>query len=111
MKLKAKKRLFDTTLLVKSVLLEYPQTRDNDYLLWLKVLQKTQCGDIPDFLNIPVSVFLRTARYMKIPQYESVSRARRRLQAKYRELRATQETQEARAEQEIVYKEYSQSNV
>ena len=99
------------TKLVKTILENHPETRDDDYLLWLKVLWSVQYCDIPDYMNMPVCKFLECAKYMKFPHYETVSRARRKLQEKYPELRASEETQAARARLEEEYREYARSIV
>ncbi len=101
-------RLTNITKLVKSILEKYPETRDDDYILWLKVLSNTQ-SDIPDYTKMPLSEFLINAKYMRFPHYESVSRSRRKIQEKYPELRATEETRTARANFEKRYRKYARS--
>lgn len=102
-------KLYNTTKIVKFLLEKYPELRDNDYLLWLAVIERTTTDDVA--LNITVGEFLKIAKYMKIPPYISVARARRKLQEQYPELRATAETRAARAEQEKQYEEYARTNV
>ena len=97
--------------IVGTVLEFYPETRDDDYLLWLEVLRQTQFPEVCDVLSMPVNRFLTIARYTHYPQFETVSRARRKLQAQRPELRATPETQAARAEMERKYREYARADV
>ncbi len=103
--------LVNITELVYSFLVFEPATRDDDDLLWVKVLEETaKILNIPDYSqSMPFKDFLFTAKCMGLPHFKSVSRARRKLQRKYPELRGSEETQEARAELETVYKEYARS--
>ena len=94
----------NTAKIVKKILQEQPETRGNDYLLWLEVIK----GE-GNYSQMTVSDFLEWAKVMKIPCFETVSRARRKLQAKYPELRATKPVQEARAEKEVEYIEFARS--
>lgn len=94
------------TSLVKGILEGFPETREDDYLLWLRVMQ---FSDFPTDMNI--LIFLETAKYMKYPHYETVSRVRRKLQGAYPELKATAETRAARAKLEEQYREYARTNV
>ena len=66
-------KLYNTTKIVKFLLEEYPEMRDDDYLLWLAVIERTTTDDVA--LNITVGEFLKLAKYMKIPPYISVARA------------------------------------
>ena len=47
------------------------------------------------------------AKEVGLPPFESVSRARRKLQEKYPELRATKTTEYARAIKQIEFEDYS----
>jgi hypothetical protein len=88
-----------------------PEARDDDYLLWLKVIEKVaEIHNIPDFTKtMPFGIFLATAKYSKFPHYTTVGRARRKLQEKFPELRATAETQAARSELEESYKDFARN--
>lgn len=95
------------TALVLETLEMKPDTRNDDYLLWLEILQ------VKGFPTGCVSAYclLSTAKIAKLPSFETVSRARRKLQAEYPNLRASPETQTARAELEEEYKEYARQDV
>ena len=106
----------NTAKIVKKILQEQPETRGDDYLLWLKVIEEETSGDVLGIANLaPISrtltveEFLQTAKKRGVPCFETVSRARRKLQAKYPELRATKPVQEARAEKEVEYIEFARS--
>lgn len=104
--------LTNTTRLVESLLESYPETRDDDYLLWLKAVRwGVPKRDISRYLDMPFREFMEHAKYMKIPHYETVSRVMRKLQAEYPELRGTAETRAARAELENQYREYAWRDV
>lgn len=103
-------RLNKTTL-VKSILTDYPKTRDDDYLLWLEVLRCTKYLENIDYLNMSVHQFLSVAKYMTLPHFETVGRIRRKLQEEYPELRASAETQVARDELEESFRAFARSNV
>lgn len=106
-------RFFNTTQFVHEILKKFPETRDDDYLLWLKVIENVaNYNNTPDFSKtLTVGEFLKIARYSIFPHYETVGRARRKLQRKYPELRASEETQAAREEMEELYREYAKTDV
>ena len=100
-------RLNNTTKLVKTILENFPKTRDDDYLLWLEVLKHIKSCAVADYLNASAYDFLKCAKYMPFPHYETVSRVRRKLQKEFPELRATKETRSERAELEKRYRNYA----
>ena len=102
-------KLENVTAIVKMLLEREPETRNDDDLLWVKVLEiVAQDKGMPDYSKtMPFRDFLFLAQCSGLPHFKSVSRARRRLQSLYPELRATKETEEARAELEAGYREYS----
>lgn len=106
-------KLTNVTQLVRTILTDTPETRDDDYLLWLESIQRVaRNNNIPDISKImTVGDYLKIAKYSQMPHYESVSRARRRLQEKYPELRGSSETQSARAELEQEYREYARGRI
>ena len=102
-------KLNSITNTVKMFLENYPNTRDDDYLLWLRVLEFMAERDRkPNFAkSVSLGAFLSTAKCCKYPHYETVSRARRKLQEHYPSLRATAETEAARAKEEKLYREFA----
>ena len=101
--------LLKTSGLVKSILESKPEARDDDYLLWLLVLQEV-CAierreDFTKHMN--VESFLVGTKFSDDPSYETVSRARRKLQARHPHLRASEETRVAREEYEEHYRKYA----
>lgn len=104
-------KLTNTAKLVKKILEEFPKTRDDDYLLWLTAIKQViRERGLPDISKITFEEFIGAAKYSQLPHFETVSRARRKLQESYPSLRATKETQEARAELEEDYKEFARQD-
>lgn len=105
--------LNNKTELVKAILEQIPNTRDDDYLLWLYVLEIEAAQDHRASFasSLSLASFLEQAKCCKYTHFETVSRIRRKLQAKYPELKATKNTQAARAELEQEYREYARSDV
>ncbi len=94
--------------LVKDILTRNPDARNSDYTLWLEVLKEYTAfhGCSALLKSWTVEDFLARGHTL-VPRFESVSRARRKIQAKYPELRGTRKVQEARAELEEKYREFA----
>ena len=85
---------------VKQMLIESPATRDDDMLLYGYFMAKYMLvGPEETFYYVCGS-----ARSRKLPSYESISRARRKIQAEFPELRGTR--QRARRAEEVEYHDY-----
>ena len=97
------------TVIVRSILYSEPQTRDDDYLLWLRAIRivAAEKGFTGFEKAVSVESFLSNVKGMPLPKYETVSRARRKLQALYPELRGTERTQKARAKREKEFREFA----
>ena len=92
-----KNKTFD---LVKSILESDPNTRDDDFeLIWCvaREYDLTKCS----FTNTIVEW-----RNRKLPSFEEITRARRKVQEMYLSLRASDKVSEARAEQEQKYTDF-----
>jgi len=86
--------------LVKSILEEHPSARENDLeLIWCVAseFELTRCT----FTNTIVEW-----RKRKLPSFESLTRARRKVQELHPELRSEERVAEMRAEQERQYREF-----
>lgn len=96
-------KLNTTKALVKSILTSKEDTRNSDMLLYLEVAKQIN----PQVLNNTFgSVLLWLDKY-SLPPFESVRRARQKLQAKYPELAACETVQEYRAENEAEYRDFA----
>lgn len=93
--------------LVYLILDHYPQTRNSDGLLWLKVLESQASEKGLDLRFLSVPSFLPNIREMGFSPFESVRRTRQKLQATYPHLAASEAVQGFRAENEQVYREFA----
>jgi hypothetical protein len=87
------------------------QCRNSDSILYLKVLTTVaeQKGIALDSVSIPR--FLMEHHGTNFPIFESVRRARQKLQARYPELAACETVEGFRAENELQYKAYAVGDV
>lgn len=83
---------------VKTILTNSTMARADDHYLYYCVV-KTYTND--EF----VFAFIHH-KHLQLPTFESVSRARRRVQAKFPELRADEKTEQARLDKEIDFYNY-----
>lgn len=88
--------------IVKPILERFPETRSDDFLLYAEVIREFR----PELANVPVMEFLTGHRNLLCPSYESITRVRRRLQAKFPEL-VSERTKEKRLKQEAEYRAYA----
>ncbi len=86
---------------VKAILTERPQTRDDDHFLYYQYAWYNGRTDVRSF----AAIFVFYKLY-GLPSFESVSRARRRVQQKCPELRGDKGTQTARETLEKEYHDY-----
>lgn len=87
--------------LVYEVLTDYPKARDDDFELVLG-LYSILC---PQLLEINFGSILKEHKEYSLPSFESITRARRKVQAQHKEL-ASQKTLRKRQELCEEYKEY-----
>lgn len=89
---------------VREILLENPATRDDDMLLYGAFLAKYMIvHPAENFYEV-----MSTAKQRKIPSYESITRARRKVQEKEPLLQGKR--RKARMEEEAKYHEYYRNN-
>lgn len=96
-------RVKDVEKVVKRVLTERPETRGDDFLLLLLVYSEY-------YAQIPYELFGNVMVHHKeigLPPFESVRRARQKIQAECEELKAPERVRKARAEKEVEYREYA----
>lgn len=89
--------------LVKKALERNKSAREDDNLLYIEIISQIN----PELVNRDFLKTFINARKLGLPAFESVSRARRKLQAKNEELRGSSENQKAREERELEMFEYS----
>lgn len=86
-----------TKALVYRLLQEYPATRDDDELLYLTVIKSRAVV----VMDMPVKDFFNERKQRGIPDLESVSRARRKVQEEHPELRGKRVEERKKAEQDF----------
>lgn len=91
--------------LVKQALIKNKSARDDDHLLYIEVVYIID----PALVNVNFVMNFKNAKQLGLPPFESVSRARRKLQEKYPELRATSKVENARKEKQMEFEEYSKT--
>jgi hypothetical protein len=99
------KNLLKVSKVVKEVLTEIPKTRNSDSYLYLKVLERFDNKDILDSISVPF--FLCNIKRLKFPCFETVRRARQKIQEKCPELQANKEIREVRDAKEEVFHNYA----
>ncbi len=88
---------------VKVLLEKYPETRNNDFQLSSKYYWFFMNFDFTKpFFNV-----LENEKELDLTPFESITRARRKLQEKHKELQAVKEVKEKRKEREKEFKEYA----
>ena len=96
---RAKTGLYKVEDLVKEILENIPETRDDDYYLIYEVEKRLE----PELLNRTYREYLLSTKTIS---FKTIERARRKVQSKYPELQASKKVQEARLEYENAYTEY-----
>lgn len=96
-------KLYKVEDIVYQVLKELPEARKDDFVLVAEVYNRIQ----PLIFNVPFNRVMLAHKELGLPYFESISRARRRLQSIFEELRPEEEVQDARLEEQLVYREYA----
>jgi hypothetical protein len=99
------------TALVYMILDHYPQTRNSDGLLWLKVLESQAYDKGIDLRLLSVPFFLPRIAEMGFSPFESVRRTRQKLQAAYPHLAACEAVEGFRTENEQQYRAFARSDI
>ena len=85
--------------IVRDILTQYPETRDDDYLLILKVFDK-----FIDTTNLSVEAVFKNHVQLQLPSLHSITRVRRKIQ----EIELFSDKGKKRRKEEIKdYKEYA----
>lgn len=88
---------------VKAVLTEYPDARDDDFILINRVYQKLKFDAGSTYFD----ELMTGHKKYHLPSFESITRARRKLQAEYPELRATKQVQAVRRYEQESFRNYA----
>ena len=95
----------NTTNLVKDILIKNPLTRNSDPHLYIEVMMRLN----PNATKMPFAMVLRNLTDLGLPLYDTVTRARRKIQREHPELQGTERVKRIRAELEEEYKEFARS--
>jgi len=88
---------------VKNILIDFPETRNSDELLYLKVCQHFN----PSIALFPFGTVLPNYKTYDLPSWKSVERSRRKVQASHPELASNRKIKQLRTEQEAEYKQFA----
>ncbi len=100
-----------TTEIVRYLLENIPHTRNNDTFLYYKVLEHISEQKGYTLTAISVPRFFGRMKEYGFPCFESVRRARQKLQATYPDLKACDKVQEFRSENEDAVRDYARGVV
>lgn len=94
-----------TSVLVKKILAEVPETRNDDNLLYYHV-----CREVNSMaLGMSFGMVLMNMKTFHLPSFKSVERARRKLQREHPEWAASKTIEGFRVIEEAKYKSYGKS--
>ena len=99
------------TEVVKYLLDQNEQCRNSDSYLYLKVLSIVSEQKGINLYELSVPLFLLTMKENGFPPFESVRRARQKIQAANPDLAACETVQERRAENEAAYRAFARGEV
>ena len=99
--------LKNTKALVKTILEEDQRARNSDSFLYFQVLKKLGKERDFDLDFVSVTAFLLNMAEWGFPPFESVRRARQKIQAEYPELSANKKVAEQRAENEQAFRQFA----
>lgn len=88
--------------LVEKVLIKDKEAREDDHVLYIDLIYMIN----PALVNINFNDTFRNARINGLPPFESVSRARRKIQSENKDLRGSERNQIARVEKQIEFEEF-----
>lgn len=92
---------------VMAILKGDAKARNDDGILYLRVLEYYGCLNDVDINGMTVPLFLQYREHYRLPNSESVRRARQKIQAQFPELAASRETKEKRMEKEEEYRAFA----
>ena len=100
-----------TTALVKAILEQDKRCRNSDSMLYYRVLEIIGRRKGVDINEMSIPYFLLNMSGTEFPPFESVRRARQKIQENHPELGACKEVANARAMNEMGYLEYARGVV
>lgn len=92
--------------IVKETLTSYPNTRNSDNALYIKVCERLN----PEVLNKPFWFVLANMKNEHLPSIETVGRARRKVQEQNADLSAVEDVENERMLNEEIFRDFARSN-
>lgn len=105
------KELKNTSKLVMEILEKEPLARNSDNYLFLRVLQSIGRERGIDVDNMPIPKLFLFGKQMGFPAFETVRRARQKLQRSYPDLAGSTDVEAQRVVNEEVFKNYAKKLV
>ena len=105
-------RLLTSQEIVENLLIHFPETRDNDCILYAKALEYFGRLYEIDFSRVSILSAYNNKMIIKgnvIPTIETLGRCRRKLQEEHPEYRASDKAKACRDELEEEFREYARS--
>ena len=100
-----------TTKLVKAILEDDKQARNNDGYLYFRVLEACGKRDDVDYIAMTIREFLPYVNSLNVPNSETVRRTRQKIQATYPELAACDKVAGMRMVNETEFRRYARGDV
>lgn len=97
-----KKEFVQINKIVTQILEKNPKTRNSDNELYIAVIEEIGQGNS----DKPIGEILLNLKSLGLPCYESVGRARRKIQSEREDLRANDVVQDFRTERQIEFSEF-----
>lgn len=88
---------------VAEILLLHPDSRESDLTLYARYIERYHA----EVKSFPLAFALLDAKELKLPNYETLSRARRKIQAMIPQLRGTKQTRRRRRNSEKIFRDYA----
>lgn len=88
---------------VRAVLEKYPESRGNDFVLYAMYIKE----NTPELATVGLIYALLEAQRLGMPSYESVTRARRKIQQFNEDLRPPEKSAKARQAKIAEFKKYA----
>ena len=102
-----KKRIEDTASIVKLILQDNEEARNSDDVLFANYIMFAGNKKGEDVSKISILNYLATHNELDIPSFESIARARRKIQELYPELRSSARIEALREVNEAEFREFS----
>ena len=104
-------KLYSTYKVVKEILTTKPETRNRDALLYIEVARHVQETHGTDILHKPFGLVLMNLQAYDLPTFETVRRARQKLQNEYKELMSDTDVAAQREVNEEEYRQFATATI